>query len=372
MIDRAPHRRRPGAGALALLALIAAAPARGQLAVAWSDDGGAAAVAALRSRAPWTLRAGRVGGRGDLVLAAAGRHRLLLLDRDAGRLAVVDRRGWRVDHDLPVAGAEDVIADAPCGAWVTRRGSARLLRVDTCAGTASEATDLTAFADADGDPDLGAMAIDGPRLFVQVRRQNDELVTRFAPPAYLAVVDRASGALVDTDPATPGAQAIALTGTAPKHRMQVVAATRRLFVSASGGPFDAGGIEAVDLDALRSLGLVIREADGETGADLGPFVLVTPERGFLVFSTDFDLSSHLKRFTLATGVEEGPELHVSVGYAVPALVVDPLANTLFVPDGVFAAQGVHAFDATSGARLTTAPTRVGGRPTDLILLRPVR
>lgn len=349
--------------------LLLAAPAAGQLAVAWNRTDGTAESGWLRSRAPWTLRAGSAITDRHAVLAAAGRRHLLVLSRDPGALSVVDLRGWHVRHQLSVPKAEDVVASGPCTAWVTRRGSARLLRVDLCAGTAVEATDLSAFADADGDPDLGAMAVDGHRLFVQVRRQNEKLVNRFAPPAYLAVVDTRSGALIDTDPVTPGVQAITLAGTAPKHRMQIVASVRRLFVSATGGFFDAGGLEAIDLDGLRSDGLVIRESDGRTGADLGPFVMVTPERGFVVYSTDFDLSSHLQPFTIERGVREGPELHVSLGYAVPSLIVDPLTNTLFLADGVFGRRGVFAFDATSGARLTTHPTAVDGMPTDLILLR---
>jgi hypothetical protein len=202
------------AGALALV-LVVAAPAPGQLAVAFSHGDGTAAVATLRSRSPWTRRAGGTGGGSNLVLAAAGRHRLLVLSRDAGTLAVVALKGWRVQHRLTVPGAEDVVAGAGCTAWVTRRGSARLLRVDTCTGTAVEATDLAAFAADDGDPDLGAMAIDRGRLFVQIRRQNADIVSRLAPPAYLAVVDVRSGALIDVDPQLPGAQAITLVGTAP-------------------------------------------------------------------------------------------------------------------------------------------------------------
>lgn len=355
--------------AAAALLLLLAAPAGGQLAAAWNTEPGRAAVGALRGRPPWSLRQGRAAPGGNVVLAVAGRHRLLVLSRDAGTLAVIDRRGWRTRHMLSIAGAEDVVASAPCTAWVTRRTAARLLRVDICRGNSGEAADLGVFADGDGNPDLGAMAVDGAHLFVQVRRYNDTTVSRFAPPAYLAVVDLASGTLIDTDPATPGIQAIELQGTSPKHRMQVVADTRQLFVGATGGYFDAGGIEVVDLDALRSDGLVIREADGRSGADIGPFVMVTPERGFVVYSTDFDLSSHLLPFTLDGGVGEGPELHVAVGYAVPALVVDPLTDTLFVPDGVFDRRGVFAFDATTGARRRDRPTVVGGMPTDLILLR---
>jgi hypothetical protein len=113
---------------------------------------------------------------------------------------------------------------------------------------------------------------------------------------------------------------------------------------------------------------VIREADGLTGADLGPFVMTTAERGFLVFSTDLDLSSHLLRFTLSGGVEPGPERHVTVGYSMPALVHDPASNTLYAPDGAFGKQGIFIFDATTGERLAVDPAATDGRPTDLTLI----
>jgi hypothetical protein len=183
----------------------------------------------------------------------------------------------------------------------------------------ADSVDLSLFADADGRPELGAMFRDGDRLFVQIRRFNEEGPGGFAPPMYLAVIDLRTETLIDVDPDTPGVQAITLQGTSPKHRMQVVPGTRMLFVSATGGFFDQGGIEAIDLDALGSRGLVIRESDGLTGADLGPFVMVDADRGFLVYSTDLDLSSHLQPFSLTKGVDPGRNLHVSVGYAVPAL-----------------------------------------------------
>jgi hypothetical protein len=41
-----------------------------------------------------------------------------------------------------------------------------------------------------------------------------------------------------------------------------------------------------------------------------------------------------------------------------------------VPDGVFGRQGVHVFDADTGARRTEAPIPTTGAPTDILLLRP--
>jgi hypothetical protein len=181
------------------------------------------------------------------------------------------------------------------------------------------------------------------------------------------VVKIRSERLVDVDPALPGIQAIALEGTPPKLKMQVMPRSQRLVVSATGAFFDAGGLEVVDLAALRSLGLVVREADGEVGADLGAFLMLDDDRGYLVFSTDLLLSSHLKRFTVSGGVEPGPELHVGLDYAIPALVRDAPTDTLFVPDAGFNASGIHVFDASTGTRLTTSASATAGPPSDLVL-----
>jgi hypothetical protein len=308
----------------------------------------------------------------DVVLSLGRRNTLVALSRAGGTITVLDRDGFRIRRRIELGAAaqpEDIAVVGPCRAYVSRRSAARLLRVDLCAGTVEEATDLGAFADADGNPDLGTMIAHEGRLFVQVRRSNEEAPTRFVPPALLAVVAVASGELIDADPVAAGVQAIRLEGTAPKHRMQVIAATRRLFVSASGGVMDAGGLEAVDVDALRSLGRVIREEDGLVGADLGPFIFVTADRGYLTFTTDFDLSSHLTPFSLSGGVEP-VELHRSVGYAVPALAADPLAGTLFVPDaGNIESIGVNVFDSVTGRRLTASPLPTTGLPTDVVSLR---
>ncbi|MEO8603238.1 MAG: hypothetical protein ABI629_11740 [bacterium] len=383
-----PARRTARYVAALLLALAGAA--HGQLLIAAnSADNTLGVVNVLRSRTPWKARPPTLLEDADVVLAFGPRGRVAALSRGNGTISIANPHNLRPRLRIPFGRSsqlEDIAISDGCTAYVTRRNATRLLRIDLCSGAARESVDLASFADADGIPDLGAMAVDRGRLFVQVRRYNAEGPFGTAPPAYLAVVDLASETLVDCDPLTPGTQAIQLVGTAPKHRMQVVrdvvpsppgAASSgqagrertRLFVSASGGVFDAGGLEAVDLDRLASDGLVLREADGQTGADLGPFVMTSPEGGFLIFRTDLDLSSHLKRFTLRGGVEPGPEDYVTVGYAVPSLVHDARAGAVFLVDGAVGNVGLHAFDATSGRELSDGPAwPTAGRPTDLVLL----
>jgi hypothetical protein len=183
-------------------------------------------------------------------------------------------------------------------------------------------------------------------------------------------MDLGSEQLIDVDPVRAGVQAIELAGTFPKMKMQIVEQTQKLFVSATGAFFDAGGIEVINLNTLRSDGLAIREDDDLTGADLGAFVMVTPERGFLVYSTDLLLSSHLHQFSLTGGVDQR-ELAVDLNYFSPAIEFDSGTNTVFFPVGGMLDRGLLAFDATTGTRLSDSLIPTSGPPTDLALVTAI-
>jgi hypothetical protein len=354
--------------AIALGASLVDAHARGpgSVAVAWNDPAtGRGAVAAIGTAAPWGFVTAAVETGADPLLHA-NRRTLYVVSPADGTLTAIDTRCWTVSrvYALGAGAVPQDVAVVRRHAYVTRRDATHLLRLDLDTGATSEVVDLGVFADPDGVPDLGTMAIYKGRLFVQLRRIDTGGAT--VQPA-LAVVDLASEQIVDVDPGRPGLQPIALVGTSPRFRMQVEARSRRLFVSATGGFFDHGGLEAIDLDALRSTGLVIAEEDGQVGADLGAFVMVAPDRGFLTYSTDLLLSSHLHSFTLAGDI--GDELHVSLDYFAPALAYHRRTGLLFVPAGTSGQTGVEVFDAESEARLTHAPTPTSGAPTDLVPLR---
>jgi hypothetical protein len=307
---------------------------------------------------------------GDALFQSANPDELFILSRATGTLSAVDPQTLELYDIAESPGVDDyedfVIADG--WAWITRRSSPRLTRIDLATGATSTSTDLSAFADDDGNPELGTMVAHEGRLYVQVRRFNELAPSGQAAPAYIAIVDVATGALIDTDPMMSGVQAIALEGTAPKHRMQIVPGHNQLAVSASGTLFDEGGLELIDLDALESLGLQLRESDGAIGADLGPVVMTGSERGFLEFSTDFDLSSHLVQFRLGSQPQVGPQLFVSVGYAVPTMGHASHQDVIFVPDGGSLVEGFNVFDSDTGDRLTAETVALDGRPTDLLVL----
>jgi hypothetical protein len=356
--------------AAALVAVLSGPrPETPRLLVAADDgpDGGAFGV--VDPAPPFPVVAGFRAAEPGSVLRASGKQ-AFLLSRRTGVLAVHDLRSGKRKKRFAL-GAEtapqDLVVLGPRLAYVSRERATHLLRIDPRSGRRREVVDLSAFADADGRPDLGNLLVHDGRLFVQIRRFDDD-AGGFAPPALIAVVDLATETLVDADPARDGVQAIELEGTSPKMAMQVIGDPPKLFVSATGGFFDAGGLERIDLDTLASEGLVIAEADGRVGADLGAFVMTSPSEGFLVFSTDLLLSSHLLPFTLAAGPAPGPEWIVSLDYFAPALAYEAEAQRLYYPHNGTGDTGVHVFDAVTGERLTESAAPAPGPPSDLRLL----
>lgn len=343
---------------------------RTSLAVAWNDPvRRVGIVSGMTTRYPWQYVGKPIVVGTDSVLACANK-KFYILSRSHGTVTAVKpglpntRRVFSLGRDAQVM---DIVVPDPRYAYITRCNSPWLLRLDLNTGACKNVVNLSLFADPDGNPDLGSMIVHDNLLFIQVRRLNSNVTEGYVRPPYLAVVDLKTEKLIDVDPERSGVQAIKLFGTYPKHRMQIVPKTNLLLVSATGGFFDDGGIEGIDLRTLKSLGLMIQEDDGFTGADLGPFIMIGRDRGYLVFSTDFDLSSHLVPFSLKLGVEQGPEMYVTLGYAIPALEFDKATRQLFVPDGAFGKRGIHIFDTDTNEELTTSGVETSGPPTDVLL-----
>jgi len=355
--------------ALSILAAAQTAFAARRLAVAWEHSAsGTGMIQALATQAPWDDASEPLEVGSNPILRFAQR-RLYVLSPTDDSLQIVDPELWTIErtYALPAGTAPTDVAvvDAQT-AYVSPNNSNQLLRLDLDSGDVTPDVDLSPLFDGDVTTDLGTMIVHEDRLFVQIQFATSTTPGVPSLPGSLAVVDRTTGQLVDADPVLPGTQPIELAGTGPKFKMQVVPATEELFVSATGAFFDEGGIEVIDLKTLASEGLIIAEADGNTAADLSAFVMVTPDDGFLTFSTDFATSSHLHQFSRVSGVDP-LELHVSVPYLAPGLVYDERTGQVFVPQGGFSPAGIQVFDAASGLQLTPDVIAVGGDPTDLVL-----
>jgi len=363
-----------------LLSLIAAAvgavPAQAEplpriVAAAMIESGtGNGLVVGVRASAPWDELKPALGVGANSTLRS-GFGRVYAVSRNEDNVTVVDADSWTVEQVVPTGvGSEPIdiaIVDANT-AYVSRRGATHLLRVDLNTWSTQAVVDLSPLADSDGIPEMTWMAVHDGLLLVQLERFSNGDPFGYIPPATLAVVDLASEQLLDLDPVAPGIQGLELVGTAPKHKMQIVSDPYTLYLSASGGFFDEGGLEAVDLATLQTNGLILQEADGRIGADLGSFTLVSPTDGYLVFSTDLIQSSHLVDFTTAGFVDSDSEIISIVDYRAPTILHDTQSDTIFLPQGLNRANGLHVFAAADGTKLTTDPIPLAGSPTDIALV----
>lgn len=358
--------RRIACGALsACLTSAVPAFAANRLAVAWNNNAGGAKVQAMTTSAPFEFVTPALPvGMNSLLRHAHGKLYAL---SDDGTITVIDADSWSVDHVFSFGAANppmDIAVIDSTRAYVTRASSTHLERLDLGSGALIPVVDLSAFADADGIPDLGLTALFEGRLFIQLPRKFR--CGEATNPPVLAVVDVNSEQLVDADPIAPGVQAIDLDGACPGRKMPVVAQTRTLWVSAGGGYNDVGGYERVNVDTLESMGMFIIEHT-DIDSDIGPLIMVAADRGYVVSGTDSTLSSHVRSFTLAGGLDPA-EHHTSLGYDLPEMEYDPPTGHLFVPDGQFDSQGIIVFDASTATRLTPTPIAVTGMPTDVELI----
>lgn len=330
--------------------------------IAWDDSvAGTSYVAAISTSPPFDVVTPNleVGGDG-LVRAAFGK--VLHVSRASGVVSIIDPDTWTVEDSFelgPASQPRDIAVIDSRTAYVTRRNESALLRLNLETGMAVEAVDLSPLGVSGGDPAMETMLVHAGRLYIQLPRP---LGSQRA--SSVGVIDLASEQIVDADPAMPGLQAIALVGTPPRFKMQVIPGTERLLLSATGSSLDMGGLEAIDLPTLQTEGLVLEEFVDVPVNDLGPFAMIDADRGWYSGSTDIVVSSHLHEFTLSAGGHT-PEAASESFYFSPHIVIT--SDIVFWP----VPMGLRAFDATTGAELTAHPTALSGDPTDIALLTPI-
>jgi len=145
-------------------------------------------------------------------------------------------------------------------AYVSRYEWTTLLIVDPYSGDSLGVVDLSAFADADGIPEMGRMEMVGDSLFVALNNI-DRTVWQPAGPGKIAVIDTRADTLVDCDPASSGVQPIVLQLPNPYTELRYDGCRMELVVGCAGawGVLD-GGIETVDPFALETKTVVATEA----------------------------------------------------------------------------------------------------------------
>ncbi len=253
----------------------------------------------------------------------------------------------------------DIAVVSPHKAYVTAYETAQLLIVNPsprpdCADFVSGGIDLSAFADADGVPEMDQMVIVGKRLFVSLEQLDRRNFFAPARNGILVVIDTEHDTVVGSI-ALSGGNPFASTKGLPVINGDIV-------ISESGhiGVND-GGIERVNLANQTASGFFISEAD--LGGDLTDFVIVSARLGYAAVSGEastkvvgFDPSQHR---VLRTVYDRG-------GF-VPDIEVNDRGE-LFVSDRTFSRPGLRIYRAADGVELTTGVLPVGLPPFDLVFL----
>ena len=258
-------------------------------------------------------------------------------------------------HDIEIVASDK--------AYISRYGTASLLIVNPQDGAELGEIDLSAFADADGLPEVSQIVRVGGRLYLSCQRLDRNGGWGPVDVSYLIVVDIATDTLVDVDSDAEGVQGIALSVANP-NSMAVVGEQIAVGVVANFGD-RAGGVEIVDTATNRSLGLAVSEED--LGGDITSMVLVDQDRGYAVVA-DENFANSVRPFDLSSGAVDAPLENISGGF-IPSLAVD--GDRLIVADrGSFAdpaSAGLKFYDAATGAFLS-GPIDTGLPPQDIVVL----
>lgn len=295
------------------------------------------------------------------VLNRLGQDNVLVVDPAAPEVPV---RQFSVGNG---SNPQDIAFAGPSKAYVSRLESPRLLVVDPSNGEARGEIDLTPLADADGIPEAADMQIVGSRLYVACQRLDRNGSWGPTTGSVLAVIDTATDALVDMDPAVDGLQGLALTAANP---ISLTAIGGKLVVGGSAFFGDqSGGVEVLDLTQGTSTGLRVTEA--ALGGDLTSLVMVSSRRGYAIVS-DASYRNSVVPIDLLDGTV-GPPLAGHSGGYTPDMAFD--GTRLIVADrGTYAdpnAAGVLFYDAATGA-LLAGPVSVGLPPVALAVLTEVQ
>ena len=245
-------------------------------------------------------------------------------------------------------------------AYVSRYDSVHIWIVNPSTGIKIGTIDMSSFADGDGLPEMDHMYIYGNRLFVAIQRLDRNSWTPVGT-SYIAVIDVVADTLIDTDPATPGNQPIALSKANPFSELQLDTHSHRLYVSCVGfwGMQD-GGVEVIDPHTVQSLGIMLSEP--AAGGDILDVEIVSPTKGYAVIA-DADFYTVLIRFNPATGMKTG------ILYDPDDWVLDDTecapTGVLFLADRTPTNPGIRLYDVTSDVEITSSPIDVGLPPSDI-------
>jgi hypothetical protein len=236
---------------------------------------------------------------------------------------------------------QDIAFLSATKAFVSLYERTALLVCNPQTGATLDTISLAQFADADHLPEMAHLALVGSHLFVAIQRL--DRLHGYVPTAFslVAVIDAEADTVIDTDPVTPGTQAIRLTGTNPVTTFSFMPGTRRLLIGCAGAfGVNDGGVDAIDVDALTDLGFVTTEA--ALGGDIGDLEYFSATHSYAIVS-DNSYNASLVSFNPTTGAKLGT-VRSPGGFSLPDCAIDDRGE-IYVADNGFATAGLYIYRA---------------------------
>lgn len=290
----------------------------------------------------------RVRGSRVYVVNRLGQDNVTALDAAAGF-----RTLWQRSTE-PGSNPQDIAFASEEKAYVPRLELPGVLVLDPRDGAPLGEVDLSALADPDGVPEASwAVAVAG-RVIVGVGRLDRNDAYAPAGPGALAVIDPATDVVE---------RSVELEAMNPWGEPVVAGGGGRLLVALAGrfGVLD-GGIEAVDLAAWASRGLVVSEAD--LGGDVLSFV-EGDDGALWILVSDAAAVTALVRWEPPAGPAR--VIRRGSGFTL-ACVARVAPGLLAVCDRERTAPGLRLFETPSGLERTDRPIDVGLPPWQVRLL----
>lgn len=299
------------------------------------------------------------------VLHRYGLDALDVLDPDDGFRLLAQRAITPGDPDVVSANPHALVVGPDGRGYVSLFGAPEIQEWDLSERTSpalARRIDLSRLADADGNPEASDLLLCGGVLFVAVDLvDQDAGLIPTESHARLAAVDLASGAVHDLDPATPGAQGLALLGSwarqfrldpgDPSGRTALVLTTGLERVDLSSGTSSW----AVADTRLRAAGLTDYRLP--QAFDLGPD---GDDIYLAAYRADF---SEVALFRAALDRDE-PLVEIAAGLQSVEQSLEVVGDTLLFGDRAHGASGLRAWDLRQDppAALPATPLALGLAP----------
>ncbi len=237
-------------------------------------------------------------------------------------------------------------------AYVSRYGSAELLIVNPATGKQTGTINLSAYADADGIPEMAQMYITGGKLYVAIQALDRD--SFFAPTGQSAVV------VIDTATDTV-ITAISLPFQNPFGAF-VKLSNGLLAISCVGSFFaEDGGVATIDTATNTASASSVTEAF--LGGQIGNTVFTSNSKGFTIIS-DSSFNTILAMFDTSAGTVQN--LYQTDGFKLLCVATD--GDEVWVCDSSDSAPGVQVFDAGNGSQLTGSAISTGLPPRQISFL----